>query len=260
MLDATITIDPRDVDVAIFDMDGVLTDTARVHAMAWKQVFDACLKRRAETRGEAFRAFDIDADYRQYVDGKPRYDGVRCFLASRGIELEDGEPSDAAGRETVFGLGHRKNERFLELLRADGAARFDDAVELVLALIGAGIHTAVISASKNAQEVLERAGIHELFEARVDGVVAAEERLAGKPAPDVFLEAARRLNAEPERCIVVEDSLAGVEAGRRGGFGLVIGVARDGGRQRLEEAGADAVVGDLREVALPNSGEGPATA
>lgn len=247
---ARVTIDPKDVDAVIFDMDGVLTDTARVHARAWKEMFDEYLRARAEARGEDSQAFDIEGDYKRYVDGRSRYDGVRSFLASRGIELEEGEPSDDPGRETVCGLGNRKNERFLERLRKDGAERFDDAVELVLALHAAGIRTAVISASKNAGHVLEQAEMSELFETRIDGLVAAEERLAGKPAPDVFLEAARRLGAEPSRAAIVEDATAGVEAGRGGGFRWVIGVAREGGRERLEEAGADAVVRNLGEVAV----------
>jgi len=253
-----LTIDPDDCDAVVFDMDGVLTDTARVHAAAWKDTFDAYLRARAEAHGERFEPFDLERDYPRHVDGKARYDGVRSFLASRGIEIAAGEPSDAPDRETVCGLGNRKNERFLARLRERGAAPFADGVELVSRLRAAGIRTAVISASRNAREVLERAGIAERFETRIDGVVAAERGLEGKPAPAVLLEAARRLGAEPPRCAIVEDASAGVEAGRRGGFGWVIGVARRGGAERLMEAGADVVVRDLSEIAVePGDREQP---
>jgi alpha,alpha-trehalase len=239
---------PNRCDAVIFDMDGVLTDTARIHARAWKEMFDAYLAGRAGGRGEESRPFDLGDDYERYVDGRPRYEGVRSFLASRGIELEEGEPDDPPERESVSGLGNRKNQVFLGLLRREGADRFEDAVDCVHALRRAGIRTAVISASRNAPQVLERAGITELFETRIDGIVAAREGLEGKPAPDVFLEAARRLGAEPGRSAIVEDAIAGVEAGRRGGFGWVIGVAREGDAQRLVEAGADVVVGKLSEI------------
>lgn len=249
-IEARITIDPAACDAVIFDMDGVLTTTARVHARAWKAMFDEYLEARARAGEGEQRPFDLEEDYERHVDGRPRYDGVRSFLASRGIELEEGSPDDPPGRETVCGLGNRKNERFLESLREDGAQRFVDAVELVRELREAGVRTAVISASRNAGEVLAEAGIADLFQTRVDGVVAAEERLEGKPAPDVFLEAARQLGASPARCAVVEDALAGVQAARRGGFAWVIGVARRGGAEDLAAAGADAVVHDLSEVAV----------
>ena len=221
------TIDPDECDAVIFDMDGVLTDTARVHASAWKQMFDEYLRRAS---GDDFEPFDIETDYKRHVDGKPRYEGVRSFLASRGLELPEGEPQDPPDRETVCGLGNRKNELFLERLRQQGAERFEDAADLVRRLCRAGVRVAVFSASRNAPLVLEQAGIRDLFQVRVDGVVAAEAGLQGKPAPDVLLEAARRLGVDPRRCAIVEDARAGVEAGRKGGFGRVIGVARkDGG-------------------------------
>lgn len=246
MSDPRHVLDPEDWQAVVFDMDGVLTDTARVHARAWKQMFDDYLASRSG--GGSIEPFDLEEDYRRYVDGKPRYDGVRSFLASRGITLEEGDPKDEAGRETVCGLGNRKNQLFLEQLDREGPERFDDAVELVKALREAGVPVAVISASRNAREVLTEAGILDLFDTRVDGVVAEESGLRGKPAPDVFIEAARRVGAEPARSVVIEDARAGVEAGRRGEFGWVIGVARHGGAAGLREAGADVVVETLSEI------------
>ncbi|MDX1650548.1 MAG: beta-phosphoglucomutase family hydrolase [Myxococcota bacterium] len=240
------TLDASAWHGVVFDMDGVLTATALVHARAWKEMFDGYLER----RGEGAAPFDIEEDYRRHVDGVPRYDGVRRFLASRGIRLEEGDPGDPPERETVCGLGNRKNRLFLEHLRREGPERFEDGVALVQSLREARVPVAVISASRNAGEVLDRAGIDGLFDARVDGVVADEAGLAGKPAPDVFLEAARRLGAGPARTVVVEDARAGVEAGRRGGFGQVIGVARRGGAEALREAGADVVVRELSEIAV----------
>lgn len=242
-----VTLDPDECDAVIFDMDGVLTDTARVHADAWKQMFDEYLRRSC---GEDFEPFDIESDYRRHVDGKPRDEGVRSFLASRGIDLPEGEPQDPPDRETVCGLGNRKNELFLERLRQRGAERFEDALDLVRRLRSAGVRVAVFSASRNARHVLEEAGIHDLFQVRVDGVVAAEAGLQGKPAPDVLLEAARRLGVEPRRCAIVEDAQAGIEAGRKGGFGRVIGVARKREGKLLEAAGAHEVLRDLSQVRI----------
>ena len=216
-------IDSENIDAVVFDMDGVITDTARVHSAAWKLLFDEYLRTHAEATGGEFHEF-TDDDYRAYVDGKPRYDGVRSFLASRGIELADGSADDPPGDQTVQALGNKKNGFFLEELRAHGADAYPHAVELVRRLQEAGIQTAIISASVNAKEVLEAAGAGDLFEVRVDGVVAAEEGLPGKPDPAVFVEAAKRVGATPERAAVVEDAQAGVEAGSTGGFSLVIGV------------------------------------
>ncbi len=238
------------LEAVIFDMDGVITDTASVHAAAWKRLFDAHLWERSERTGESFVPFDADEDYRRYVDGKPRYDGVRSFLASRGIELPEGDPGDPPDRETVCGLGNRKNELFLENLREHGAEPYPSTVRLLHELSGRGVKTAAISASKNMSEVLEAAGVADLFPVRVDGVVAAELGLPGKPDPAVFVEAARRLGIDPSRAAVVEDALSGVEAGRRGGFALVIGVDRTGDSDGLRAAGADVVVGDLGELEL----------
>jgi trehalose 6-phosphate phosphatase len=248
------------VDAVIFDMDGVVTDTAAVHAAAWKQLFDDYLRSRSQRYGERFVPFDLDSDYRRHVDGKPRYDGVRHFLASRGIELEEGDPSDPPERESVCGLGNRKNEAFLERLRADGARPYDTTVDLIRQLMDDGLPVAVISASKNVAQVLATAGLSGLFDAQVDGIEAARLGLPGKPDPAVFLEAARRLGVTPSRAAVVEDALAGVEAGRRGGFHLVVGVDRTGHPGALRAAGADLVVSDLGELhrpAAPGRSRGP---
>ncbi|HSK14999.1 MAG TPA: beta-phosphoglucomutase family hydrolase [Gaiellaceae bacterium] len=236
-------------DAVIFDLDGVVTDTATVHAAAWKRLFDGYLRERAEAAGEPFRPFTED-DYRRHVDGKPRYDGVRSFLASRGVELPEGDPSDPPERETVCGLGNRKNDLFLAALAEEGPRAFPSTVELVRGLEARGIRTAVISASRNTAAVLDAAGLGDLFRTRVDGVDADRLGLPGKPDPAVFLEAARRLGVEPARTAVVEDALAGVEAGRRGGFGLVVGVDRTGQSDALLEHGADVVVADLAELSL----------
>ncbi|HEX7079741.1 MAG TPA: beta-phosphoglucomutase family hydrolase [Gammaproteobacteria bacterium] len=245
-----VTLAPRDYDAALFDLDGVLTRTATVHAAAWKRLFDEFLRERAERTGERFVPFDIDADYRRYVDGKPRDDGVASFLESRGIDLPAGSPDDDADALTVHGLGRRKDGYFLETLTREGVEVFDASVALVRALRAQEVKTAVVSSSKNCKAVLETAGIDALFDARVDGVDLERLGLAGKPAPDTFLEAARRLRSEPSRCIVVEDATAGVEAGRAGGFGLVIGVDRAGRSRELRHAGADVVVGDLGEIRI----------
>ena len=239
---------PSGIRACLFDLDGVLTQTARVHAQAWKEMFDAFLRERSERTGEAFVPFDAVADYSAYVDGKPRYDGVRSFLASRGIELPEGDPSDPSSAETVCGLGNRKNELVLALLRRDGVKVYEGSVHYVRAVRDAGLHRAVVSASANTREVLKAAGIEDLFEVRIDGIVAAERHLRGKPAPDPFLAAAAELNVPAAEAAVFEDALAGVEAGRAGNFGYVVGVDRVGQRQALLEHGADIVVDDLAEL------------
>ena len=238
---------PRLHDAVIFDLDGVVTRTARLHAAAWKAIFDEYLQRRADP---AQAPFDLASDYRRYVDGKPRYDGVRSFLQSRGIALPEGSPDDPPERETVSGLGNRKDARFLQLLGEKGAEAFDSTLALIRALGRAGIRTAVVSSSRNCVAVLESVGALDLFDAKVDGVDAEKAGLDGKPAPDIFLEAARRLGVSPRRAVVVEDALAGVEAGRAGGFALVIGVDRAGQADALNAHGADVVVKDLAEVSV----------
>ncbi len=232
------------LEAVVFDTDGVLTDTASVHAAAWKRLFDEYLQQRSARLGEPFRPFE-QRDYLRHVDGKPRYDGVAGFLASRGITLPWGDPADPPGRETVCGLGNAKNLRFLEYLREHGARGFPTSVALVRELRDRGVKTAVVSASHNMGSVLDAAGIRGLFDTEVDGTAAARLGLAGKPDPALFLEAARRLGVAPPRAAVVEDALAGVEAGRRGGFGIVVGVDRAGQAAALRERGADVVVDDL---------------
>lgn len=239
-----------EIDALILDLDGVITRTARVHAAAWKRLFDDYLRQRATRDGTPFSPFDAGREYAEHVDGKPRYDGVRDFLASRGIELPLGTPDDPPEAETVAGLGNRKNILFVEALESHGAEVFEGSVRLIRSMRAAGLGLAVVSASRNCQLVLRRTGLLDLFDVVVDGLYAAEHDLPGKPAPDTFLCAARSLGVPPERAAVVEDALAGVAAGRAGGFGLVIGVDRGAGRDRLSKAGADIVVGDLAEVSI----------
>jgi len=237
-------------DAIILDLDGVVTRTADVHAFAWQQMFDGYLKQRAETLGEPFLAFDPENDYRLYVDGRPRFDGVRSFLATRGIDLPYGHESDPALGETICGLGNRKNEIFLDLVDARGVTVYEDAAERVRDWRNAGLKTAIVTSSRNGTQIIRKSGLEELFDVSVDGMLARELKLPGKPAPDTFLEAARRLGVEPARAVVVEDAMAGVRAGVAGKFGLVVGVARDDGWAALAEAGADLVVSDLRALRL----------
>jgi beta-phosphoglucomutase family hydrolase len=239
---------PPDVRACLFDLDGVLTQTAKVHAAAWKRMFDEYLCERSTRTGEPFVPFDAVRDYTEYVDGKPRYDGVRSFLASRGIELPQGDPSDPPGAETIDGLGNRKNELVLRMIREQGVEPYPGSVRYVKAARDAGLRRAVVSSSTNCRDVLVAAGIEELFEARIDGVVAERERLRGKPAPDTFLAGARTLGVEPSRAAVFEDALAGVAAGRAGRFGFVVGVDRAGQADALRQHGADIVVSDLAEL------------
>jgi beta-phosphoglucomutase family hydrolase len=239
---------PANVRACLFDLDGVLTQTAKVHAAAWKQMFDEYLRRRAEQGGEPFVPFDAVEDYDQYVDGKPRYDGVRSFLASRGIVLPEGSPDDPVAAETVHGLGNRKNELVLRMIHQSGVEPYEGSVRYVEAVRSAGLRRAVVSSSTNCRDVLEAAGILDLFEQIVDGHVAEREHLNGKPAPDTFLAGARALGIEPDQAVVFEDALAGVEAGRRGSFGFVVGVDRVGQADALRSHGADVVVTDLAEL------------
>jgi beta-phosphoglucomutase family hydrolase len=239
---------PDEIKACLFDLDGVLTQTAKVHAAAWKQMFDGYLRDRAESQGEAFREFDARADYDTYVDGKPRADGVRSFLESRGISLPEGDAGDPAGAETVAGLGNRKNELVLKLIDEQGVEPYEGSVRYAKEVIDAGLKRAVVSSSTNCRAVLRAAGIDDLFEQIVDGHVAEHEGLAGKPAPDTFLAGASALAVEPGEAVVFEDALAGVEAGRAGDFGFVVGVDRVGQAAALAEHGADVVVGDLSEL------------
>ncbi len=245
-----VTLSPRDYDAVLFDLDGVLTKTATVHAAAWKKLFDSFLEQWSRETREPFVAFDIAADYRRYVDGKSRYDGVAAFLASRGIELPFGTPEDDSGAHTVHALGKLKDQYFTQYFDEYGVEVYEDSIALVRALRAQEVKTAVVSSSKNCAAVLERTGISQLFDARVDGIEIARLSLKGKPAPDAFLEAAQRLKAEPARAVVVEDAIAGVQAGHAGRFGSVIGVDRIGQSKALRQAGADVVVTTLAQVSV----------
>ncbi|MGV0627007.1 beta-phosphoglucomutase family hydrolase [Mycolicibacter minnesotensis] len=239
---------PETVRACLFDLDGVLTDTASVHTRAWKTMFDAFLSARAEQTGQTWTPFDPVDDYRRYVDGKKRDDGVRSFLASRDITLPDGAHDDPPDAETVHGLGNRKNEAFRVTLQADGVEVFEGSRRYLAAVTAAGLATAVVSASANAGEVLAITGLDAFIGERVDGVTLRTEHIAGKPAPDSFLLAAQRLGVTPTESAVFEDALSGVAAGRAGGFGLVVGVDRVGQREDLLTHGADIVVADLEEL------------
>ena len=235
-------------DAVLFDMDGVITDTARLHATCWKEMFDEYLKKRATQRGEAFRSFDITTDYRLYVDGKPRFDGVRDFLKSRDIQLTEGTPDDLPQAETVGGLGNRKNELLNRVIEDVGVRPYEGSVELIRQLRNRGFKIAVVTSSENCAVVLKSAGLDDFFEVRVDGNMIHDQHLAGKPAPDTFLMGAKLLAVEPARAIVIEDAIAGVEAGSAKHFGLVIGVARKGNADELRRHGAHLVVNDLGEL------------
>jgi len=235
-------------DAVLFDLDGVLTATAKVHAACWKRLFDEFLEERAAATGEALKPFDIVEDYKRYVDGKLRYEGVRSFLGSRGIDLPEGTPEEPPGNGTICGLGNRKDAMVQNMLEAEGVEVYEGSVKLVEQLRSRGIRTAVVSASKNCKVVLEAARISHLFDQVVDGEVAERLRLPGKPQPDTFLVAAERLGVVPERAVVVEDAISGVQAGRAGGFGLLIGVDRKGDPESLRQGGADIVVRDLSEL------------
>jgi beta-phosphoglucomutase family hydrolase len=239
---------PDSIRACLFDLDGVLTKTASVHAAAWKQMFDEFLQRWAERTGTEFVPFDAHTDYDRYVDGKPRYDGVRSFLESRGTHLPEGKPGDPPGDETIIGLGDRKNDLVLRLIRENGVETYESSVEYVRAARDAGLRRAVVSSSANCREVLQAAGIEDLFEVVVDGIVAKRKQLKGKPAPDTFLEGARELGIAAPQGAVFEDALAGVAAGRAGGFGCVVGVDRTGQADALREHGAEVVVSDLGEL------------
>jgi beta-phosphoglucomutase family hydrolase len=242
---------PAQIIACLFDLDGVLTRTASIHSAAWKQMFDDFLRARSQRTGEPFVPFDAGDDYDAYVDGKPRLDGTRGFLLSRGIDLPEGDPSDPPAAPTVNGLSNRKNEMVLRLFDEGHIEVFDDSVRYVRAVRAAGLATAVVSSSANTAQVLDAVGIADLFDVRIDGVVAAERHLAGKPAPDTFLAGAAAIGAGPATAAVFEDALAGVEAGRAGGFALVVGVDRVGQADELRRHGADVVVSDLGELMEP---------
>ena len=239
---------PSGITTCLFDLDGVLTQTAKIHAQAWKQMFDDFLHDWSERTGEPFEPFDRPTDYDEYVDGKPRLDGVHSFLQSRGIDVPMGSPSDAPEEDTVHALGTRKNNLVLDLIQEQGVEPYAGSVTFVERARDQGLRRAVVSSSTNCREVLVAAGIEHLFEVRVDGTVAEREGLAGKPAPDTFLAGARAFDAEPAEAAVFEDAQAGVQAGRAGDFGWVVGVDRTGQAEALRQRGADVVVEDLAEL------------
>lgn len=243
---------PEGVRGCLFDLDGVLTKTAKVHAAAWAQMFDEFLRQRSQQTGEPFVPFDPIADYDAYVDGRPRLDGTRTFLDARGISLPEGKPDDPPDAQTdaptVQGLSNRKNELVQERLKSGGVETYDGSVAYVRAVRDAGLHRAVVSSSANTAQVLRAAGIEDLFETRIDGQIADERHLAGKPAPDFFLAGAQALGLGPSEAAVFEDALAGVAAGRAGHFAFVVGVDRSGQADELRKHGADIVVRDLAEL------------
>lgn len=241
-------ISPENHHAVIFDLDGIITRTASVHAKAWKKMFDDFLKARAEEYKEAFVPFDENVDYLNYVDGKPRYEGIQSFLSSRSINLPMGDPNDGPESLTIYGLGNKKNQLFIDVLQADGIEVYETTIALIHEIRRLGVKTALISSSKNCRSIIKQVGAEDLFDARIDGLDAIERKIKGKPAPDIFLKAAEDLGVDPSHAVVIEDAISGVQAGKKGGFAEVIGVDRSDQRQALLENGADVVVKDLREV------------
>ena len=233
---------------ALFDLDGVVTKTARVHASAWQHLFNEYLQSESTRTGRPFQPFDIEQDYRVYVDGKPRYEGVKSFLDSRGMALPWGTPDDGPGMDTIYGLGNKKDGYFETYLKESGVEVYEGTVQFLRLARNRGLKTAVVSSSSHCKQVVEAAGLTPLFDTRVDGLETQRLHLRGKPAPDTFLEAARRLDVPPERAIVIEDAQAGVAAGRAGGFGLVIGLDRRHQADALRQQGADSVAADLSDL------------
>jgi beta-phosphoglucomutase family hydrolase len=235
---------------AIFDMDGVVTDTTAAHSGAWKQTFDDFLKSRVAAHGEPFTEFNRDSDYLAFVDGRPRYNGVEAFLKSRGIELPRGTPNDPPGGETICGLGNRKNVIFNQIIESEGVRTFDSTISLAREMARRGIKIGLATSSYNSEEILRRTGMRRLFAAVVDGVESSRRGLEGKPKPDIFAAAAADLGVPNAQAVVIEDAVSGVQAGAKGGFALVVGIARKGNELELREGGADIVVRDLSETSL----------
>ena len=247
MIPTTLTISPEKFDAVLFDLDGVITATARLHAAAWKKMFDEFLEAYAKEKNQPFTPFDLVEDYKHYVDGKPRYDGVRDFLEARHIKLPEGSPPSPSKEKSVHGLGNRKNDFINQVLEKEGVDVFEDTLQLIKQLRTQGIKIAVVSSSKNCEAVLKKAGIEGLFDARVDGTVAEKRNLRGKPAPDTYLEAAKELGVQPGRAVVVEDAISGVQSGKAGKFGLVIGVDRKNDSTSLLKNGAHVAVKGMKE-------------
>jgi len=247
-LESKLAITRDRYDAVLLDLDGVITDTASIHAACWKQMFDEYLQVRATQRGEAFHSFQIDADYRLYVDGKPRFDGARDFLRSRGIQLPDGSPHDLPHAETVCGLANRKDGLVNKIIQEKGVEPYAGSVKFIHQLRREGFKSAVVTSSEHCETVLRVTKLETFFDARIDGNMIHQQRLAGKPAPDTFLMGAKLLGVEPARAVVIEDAISGVEAGLAGRFGLVIGVARKGNAEELRRHGAHLVVNDLSEL------------
>ena len=239
----------KKIKAAILDLDGVITQTAKIHASAWKKMFDLYNDQRKKEGKEAYKDFSIENDYPKYLDGLPRYDGVKNFLDSRGTSLPYGDKNDKPGSETICGLGNWKNELFNQLVKEKGAEAYPDTINKINEWRERGIKTAVISSSKNCKLILESIGIEHLFDTRIDGIVSAERNIKGKPAPDIFLEAAKELNTDPKDALIVEDALGGVEAGSKGGFAIVVGITRGGvEKEKLKEHGADIVIDSFDEL------------
>ena len=241
-------INREQYDAVLFDLDGVITDTAAMHAACWKKMFDQYLQKRSMQKGESFRPFDLVEDYRLYVDGKPRFDGVRDFLTSRGIQLPEGNPDDSPDTETVRGLGKRKNALVSEIIESKGVEAYAGSVQLIDQLRRHGFKIAVVTSSENCTAVLRSTKLDGIFDARIDGEMIETQHLAGKPAPDTFLMAAKLLGVQPKRTVVIEDAISGIQAAVNGRFGFVIGVARKGNAKELRQQGADLVVNDLAEL------------
>ena len=237
-------------DAVIFDLDGVITRTAEVHAQAWKKIFDDYLRLREKRDGEPFREFTLKADYLPYVDGKPRYNGVKSFLTSRGISIPMGDPTDSQDKETICGIGNRKNAVFRDIVENEGVAVYESTIDLIHELKKNDIRVGCASSSKNCELILKAAKIDHLFEVRIDGIVSVDMGLKGKPEGDIFVTAARKIGGSPYKSVVVEDAKSGVQAGRNGGFGLVVGVAREKNASKLIRNGADVVVYDLKHLSI----------
>jgi beta-phosphoglucomutase family hydrolase len=250
-------INLQEFEAFLFDLDGVVTRTASVHAVAWKRLFDDYLEHRARAKGALFVPFDPVIDYQEYVDGRPREAGVQSFLAARGISLPPGSPDDGPEAETLNGLGKRKDQYFIQTLAQHGVEVYEGTVSFIRDARARGVRTAIVSSSKNCGTVVDAAGLNQLFDVRVDGIDLRRLGFAGKPAPDMFLEAARRLKTPPARAVVFEDALVGVEAGRAGRFRLVVGIGRGDHAVELRAHGADIVVADLRELSLAEQSAPP---